>query len=477
MDPIVAHLGAHEFQTLFVERLGWDRAHAKAASTADGINFSFETIAHKRGFKIVQCRADRYTMFNRRRLRALQRQLLRVAHEHIVIYSCDDPRKQVWQWAVRMPDGRRVRHREHPFFSSLPPESLVARLRGLRFLLDEEERVTLVDALDRVRGALDTHAELDLFVTRPGYAEQSDRLARAMRDGGTAAFHAFVLFHRRLAKWGSRRMQRRFGMDEEEAEQIGMIGVLRAAAKFKPELGYQFSTYATRAILQQCERDGPAERLTIGMPAIVYWLHVRLNRRLEGLDTRSRTGAASRCLRWMAQRDPRFGRRWETVARTLDVRSLSDQREPEYHAARQVVAPDERRSTWTEYAIECLHAALDSLAPDEAQILRLRYGFDGAALTLEAIGNLLGLTRERIRQRQARSEQTLRALLASKLGESLRAPAAYEEEDEEVTPVADGGRSADVSGHTAAKNGSATATFELRAPVHESQGALFAHAS
>lgn len=477
MDPIVTHLVGHEFRKLFVEFLGWDRAQGETAVTIDGIGFSFETIAHKRGFKIVHCRADRYTMFNRARLRALQRQLLRVAHEHIVIYSCDDPRKQVWQWAVRMPKGRHVRHREHPFFSPIPPEGLVTRLKGLRFTLAEEEEVTLVDALDRVRGALDTEAELDLFVTRPGYAEQSDRLARAMKGGGKEAFHAFVLFHRRLARWGAKRMQRWFGMDEDEAEQIGMVAVLRAAKRYRPELGYQFSTYATRAIYQQCERDGPVENLTIGMPTLVYWQHVRLARRLDCLDARSGPGSSSRCLGWMAQRDGRFGLRWEKVARALNVRSLSDRREAEYRSAHELVIPDKRRSTEIEHAIECLDAALDKLPPEDARIIRMRYGLDGTALTLEEVGKMLGLTRERIRQRQVKIERALRILLDLTLGEPFRSASASVDPAECTEPgtagVFDG--AADDGGSSTPDDLAAT-TFELRSPAHHAQGVLFTNA-
>jgi len=484
MDTLTSHLITHDFRTLFIERLGWDRTRGATTATADGLDLSFEVIAHKRGFKVIHCVADRYTMFNRGRLRALQRQLLRVAHEHIVIYSCDDPRKQVWQWAVRMPDGRRLRHREHPFFSATPPESLVARLIGLRFALAEEDRVTLVDALDRVRSALDTQSEHDLFVRRPGISERSDRLALAMRDGGEEAFHAFVLFHRRLARWGTKRLQWWFGMEEDEAEQIGMVAVLRAAAQFKPELGYQFSTYATPAIQQQCERDGPAETLRIGMPAIVFWSHVRLVRRLESLEARSGPRAIRRYLDWMTRRDPRFGRNWARVARAINVQSLSDRGQPEYREARQIPASSECRSSWTESAIEGLRQVVDSLPPAEARIIRLRYGFDGEAMTLKEIGDLLGLTRERIRQRQVKSESAIRTILASMLGEPARTD--DEDEGQDNPPVAPddstdrecvAGITVDFAAeHSVDSRGDDSQRFELRATSQTSQGALFAHA-
>jgi hypothetical protein len=201
MDDVGVHLARHDFKALFVEALGWDHASAEHRLDADGLTFTFRLIAHKRGFQILVCEADRYTLFNRHRLRELERQIARLAHEDVIIYTCSEPRKQVWQWAVHMPDGRKLRHREHPFFTEMPPQALLTRIQGLRFSLDEEERITLADALDRARGALDTKSEHNLFVNHPKYAEQGDKLAMAMASGGIEDFHRFVLFHRRLARW------------------------------------------------------------------------------------------------------------------------------------------------------------------------------------------------------------------------------------------------------------------------------------
>jgi len=98
-------------------------------------------------------------------------------------------------------DGRRLRPREHPFFSGSPPAALGARLNGLRFTLDEEENVTFIDALHRVREALDLSPELNLIAKRPWLAERSDELAVAMAQGDKEPFDAFILLHRPLAPY------------------------------------------------------------------------------------------------------------------------------------------------------------------------------------------------------------------------------------------------------------------------------------
>ncbi|MEZ6081633.1 MAG: hypothetical protein R3C56_39975 [Pirellulaceae bacterium] len=127
-------------------------------------------------------------------LRRVQKQLIRQHHEHIIVYHSDEPLKQVWQWAIHQDDGRKVRHREHPFLSCSPPEPLLERLANLRFTLDEEENATIVDAMARTRRALDVIPEQELFARFPTYAKQSDVLAVAMRAGEPGHLIAFVNF-------------------------------------------------------------------------------------------------------------------------------------------------------------------------------------------------------------------------------------------------------------------------------------------
>jgi RNA polymerase primary sigma factor len=415
MDPIVAHLGAHEFRALFLERLGWDRAHGLTAATADGLEFWFDTIAHKRGFRVFHCRADRYTMLNRSRLRLLQRQLLRVAHEHIVIFSCDEPRKQVWEWAVHLPGGRRVRHREHPFFSSNPPEDLIARLGILRFTLAEEEKVTLLDALDRVRKALDLDATLDLFAKRPWYAERSDRLAIAMAGGGDAAFHRFVEFHLPLAQWGAKKWGRFFSYHEDEdAEQIAAIGLMQAARRFDRNRGVQFATYASYWIRQACQRFGPDVGRLIRVPGCAARRCRDLRRRLKQLDADH--DATIDLLREAANSHPKVWRALRRYNLATNVASLSDRAAPEFREARQL--PYERDSFVFAVDIDTarlVRKAVDALDPKDAMLIRLRYGIDCEPQTLKQIGVKFRLTRERIRQRQVEIERRLQADLAHRL--------------------------------------------------------------
>lgn len=417
MDQLAAHLASHSFRALFIETMGWDHASATADIAVDGQRFRIDVIAQKRGFHVFHVGADKYTLFNRQRLRSIQGELLKRAHEHIVIYSCDDPRKQVWQWAVRQPDGRRLRHREHPFFSATPPEPLVGRLHNLCFSLQEEERVTLVDALDRVRSALDTEADLNLFVNRPWYAEQGDRLAMTMREGGTPAFHRFVSFHLPYARWGAKQWHRYFhGVEEEDREQIAAIGLLEAARRFDPSRGHQFSTYAYHWVRQACQRHGQDYARLIRVPTHVIRQCASVRSRLHRLSNRGGDDAVIELLRDLWDRLPRVAEYWRRYCIATSVQSLSD---PQASADARRVADSVEDPSAAAHRVEAsiaVESVIDQLPPQDARLIRMRYGLGGEPHTLEAIAQAVRLTRERVRQRLESIEERLRPPMATKLG-------------------------------------------------------------
>jgi hypothetical protein len=194
MESAAAFLGEHRFKAMFTSLLGWEHTNGAFDVSAAGRDFSFMSVAHKRGLQVLHTSTDNLVLINRGLLRKVQRVVAGTFHEHILIFSCENPRKQVWQWAVRLPGGRKLRHREHPFFSHLPPEPFLNRLGDLRFTLEEEENATLMDALDRVRRVLDTSPDLNLFVKHPRYAERSARLFEAARNGDAEALHCFCCF-------------------------------------------------------------------------------------------------------------------------------------------------------------------------------------------------------------------------------------------------------------------------------------------
>ena len=417
MSTLVDCLREHLFPALFIGNLGWDRASGSRTVTAEGRSLTFQVIAHKRGLQVFWCSTDRVVLCNRGLLRKFQNLLTRTSHEHIILFSSEEPRKQVWQWAVQMSDGRKVRHREHPFFSASPPPGFLERLAQMRFSLDEEEGVSLVDALDRVRRVLDANAEFKLFAKRLKYAERSNELAVAMRRGDPGAFQRFILLHLPLARKVAQRLQRWFGLDEDEAGQIGVLGLISAAQRFRPERGYQFATFAIHWIRQACQRYGPQVALLIRLPDPVFWTCYRHECDLERLLSAGGPSALRDRLSELECVNPWLANRWRAYLRARNVGTLSDR--ALLRQAQTIPDPDSvpsREASSPADGLVDLRAALRQLRARDARVIRLRYGFDGEEQTLEQVGQQLNVSRERVRQIQCRALRKLRNVLCERRG-------------------------------------------------------------
>jgi RNA polymerase sigma factor (sigma-70 family) len=417
MPALSDRLRNHDFPALFIDALGWDRSTGSLPLCVNGRSLKFTMIAQKRGIQVIICASDRLVLLNRRLLRDFQRQVARTFHEHILIFTSEEPRKQVWQWAIRQSDGGRLRHREHPFFSGNPPPQFLERLEELRFTIEEEESITLLESLSRVRRALDVSAELNLFAKRPWYAERSDELFRAARDGNPASFRRFVQFHIPLARWFAKRWHSWLGVELEDAEQIAVFGLIAATRRFRPELGYQFATYAGHWIRQALQRHGPEVAYFFRIPPHALRVCLPLRSKLNRMIVAAGHYQARAFLSQAEAADATFARQWLGFHRATTIRSFSNRQEPEFHDARQIAGPE--KPPWESLiraeSVMAVRNALDRLHPRFVRILRLRYGFDGESLTLAEIGRREHLTRERVRQLEAVAERKLRDLLISKV--------------------------------------------------------------
>jgi RNA polymerase primary sigma factor len=407
MTEIMSALSDHAFERLFVELLGWDRFRSSVVVSPKEMFLEITGVAQKRGLAVFIIRSHRTVLANRGFLRRVQRCLRVVHHEHILIHYSETPRKQVWQWSTIAADGRRIVHSEHPFFSNHPPPRLVERIKGLEIGLAEEETTDLSDVLSRVRLALSPGSDFNLFARYPTYAAESDRLAMAMRRGKPGAFSRFVEFHMRLATYSAKTLYRWFAIDPEDYEQIALLGLVQAAHRFDPERGYQFSTYASHWIRQACHRFGLVHALTIRIPPHVFWPCYRISCEM-GRRTHGRN--------WINDLHP--------SKKLLDKHGVSLRNWERFIAAQRVVLATDLEPTDVLYLRSLpeatvegeqeagllrqdVDAGLSTLAPRDAIVLRLRYGLDGFPMTLEEVGEQLGVTRERVRQIQARAEDAL----------------------------------------------------------------------
>ncbi|MCG8451377.1 MAG: sigma-70 family RNA polymerase sigma factor [Pirellulales bacterium] len=192
-----------------------------------------------------------------------------------------------------------------------------------------------------------------------------------------------------------------------------MLGVLEAARRFDPERGYQFSTYASYWIRQQCQRYGVAAGLLIRLPPHVFWPCYKL--RLEHAKLLAGLGPirSQRQFAEMREEQSVSSERWSHFLRAIEIRHFSDLYRDEWIAMRSRPSEVPLPPTTTvrrEIQAEA-HYYLSFLNKRSRYILKLRYGFETHEHTLEEVGELLGITRERVRQIQKRAEEKLREII------------------------------------------------------------------
>lgn len=424
-------IGNGDLKTLFIERLGWDHARGTEIVEVEGEKVEVRRVAHKRGFQVFEHRTVRVRVQTQQYVRRLQERVSALAREHILIVADEVPSVQVWAWAFRDRRTGNWQHRMHPCFTDCIPAELINRVAELAVMIEEEEELSLLDVTARTADAFDNAADQRIFFRSPGYARQSDILARRMRAGGLREFHEFALFHQQLAVWFAQRYSRL--TDElEDLTQVAMIGVLRAARLFDPEQGTAFSTYAFHVMQTECWRYLPATLRMGRVPDYAYKPFITV---LQRTERAWRTGGPVAAQDTFARATLEAGLTpdlAEDLRRFFQVQSLhpaSIETQARLVGTVEYDAPDEPR--YREPASEIMLAEqarllLDAVAALEATnqtIIRRRFGLDGEEETLEEVGNRLHVTRERIRQRENKALLALRRRAAKKLGISVPADA------------------------------------------------------
>jgi RNA polymerase primary sigma factor len=338
-----------------------------------------------------------------------------------------------------------IRALDGDFDPSSDPVRMYLREIGQVSLLTAEDEVTLAEAI--LRGDA---AEKKLAEDGALPEEEVAELHALVRRGNQARRRLAEANLRLVVSVAKRYMGR--GMSFLDLIQEGNIGLLKAVEKFDHTMGYKFSTYATWWIRQAISRSIADQARTIRIPVhmVETISHlIRTQRRLQqelgrdpspedvaldpdmesivGLDEEDREAILemreenrrldpilTRKLRRASNRVEQIMRiSQEPMSLSTPVGSEEDSYLGDFIRDESMPEPDDAASQ--QLLREQLRTILNSLNHRERQVLEMRFGLrDGQSHTLEEVGQAFGVTRERIRQIEAKALRKLRHPLRSR---------------------------------------------------------------
>ncbi|HEX5144761.1 MAG TPA: RNA polymerase sigma factor [Mycobacterium sp.] len=295
---------------------------------------------------------------------------------------------------------------------------LTASADSVRAYLKQIGKVALLNAEEEVELAKRIEAGLYATQLMTEFAEKGEKLTTAQRrdmvwicrDGDRAKNHLLEANLRLVVSLAKRYTGR--GMAFLDLIQEGNLGLIRAVEKFDYTKGYKFSTYATWWIRQAITRAMADQARTIRIPVHMVEVINKLGRiQRELLQDLGREPTPEELAKEM-DITPEKVLEIQQYARepiSLD-QTIGDEGDSQLgdfiEDSEAVVAVDAVSFTLLQ---DQLQSVLETLSEREAGVVRLRFGLtDGQPRTLDEIGQVYGVTRERIRQIESKTMSKLR---------------------------------------------------------------------
>ncbi|MBI5563170.1 MAG: sigma-70 family RNA polymerase sigma factor [Deltaproteobacteria bacterium] len=245
--------------------------------------------------------------------------------------------------------------------------------------------------------------------------DEEKSLACKVVAGDKAARKMMIEANLRLVVAIARHYVKR-GLPFQDLIEEGNIGLIKSVERFKPAKGCRFSTYATYWIRQAVERAIANQASTIRLPIHLTGDIARLNRVARSLAAELKRPPGVRELAEATGLSGRYVKKLSAISQkvySLDTAVVSEDGEvplidklaDETHETPMELIDEAKRS-------DKVQKWLGALDETERTIIRERFGFGGEEpMTLEAIGKTFGITRERVRQIEARAIEKLRRMM------------------------------------------------------------------
>ncbi|MGN0384385.1 MAG: sigma-70 family RNA polymerase sigma factor [Lachnospiraceae bacterium] len=262
----------------------------------------------------------------------------------------------------------------------------------------------------------------ETLVVNRNVKQSNEILCTLIQQGNLQAMQDLCVKNQRLVdKYAAAYSKKyRHHLDFEDLKQVGFMGLIKAAQKFDIKLGYSFSTYAVWWIKQAISREIMDNGFAIRIP--VHMME-RINK-IAAMENKFTDCIHEECIQKIADE---MGMSEEAVRECMILKtniltysslnaSVGEEEDSELgdfipskdvQSVEDIVTSRELR--------RCLDEVLETLKDRERQVLRMRFGLDdGKPRTLEYVGQKFGVTRERIRQIEAKALRKMRHPTKSK---------------------------------------------------------------
>ncbi|MBP5403800.1 MAG: sigma-70 family RNA polymerase sigma factor [Elusimicrobiaceae bacterium] len=244
--------------------------------------------------------------------------------------------------------------------------------------------------------------------------EEMARLWKLVKKGNEKAKNRIMEMNLRLVVPTAKRFQRP-GMELMDLIEEGNLGLMQAIEKFEPQKGYRFSTYAIYWIEQYIRKYIEEQSGSIKIPSHAWG---NLKRWFKAWNELKETNGRDPSLREMAEELDLSARQIKSIMDTLNAAKGVDSltalvREEDEMTLEEMISDDGKGNPHDVFVASedqsNLKQSLDDLQERDRQVIVMRYGLDdNNPKTLGEVAEIMGLSRERVRQIEERAIRALR---------------------------------------------------------------------